>query len=65
MLNRSTLASVALVAVGAALGWASATGQVNLSRLAGASAEPSPPAPFAGASAAPATTARNGNAGST
>ncbi|MFO0806505.1 MAG: arylsulfatase [Gemmataceae bacterium] len=37
MLNRSTLGSLVLVAVGAAFGWAAANGHLNLSRQANAS----------------------------
>ncbi len=49
MLNRSSLASVALVAAGAFLGWAAATGQLNLSSPAVASVESSSASNLAGA----------------
>lgn len=42
MLKRSTLASLALVAVGAVLGWAAASGQLSLSLSAVASVESTP-----------------------
>jgi len=44
MLKRSTLASAVLVAVGAALGWAAASGHLDFSRAATASAESPAPA---------------------
>ena len=44
MVKRSSLASVALVAVGAVLGWAAASGQLRLPQSATASVEKSAPA---------------------